>query len=110
MSMNKLFGLIIGVGLLASCSHQQVTHGNVDMKVSETEAHVKLKEANVGDKVTLIKEQCHDSGRETTRTSCRRVPAGYGEVTSVLNDKYSVVKFADGISFREGDEVERRNY
>lgn len=84
------------------------------MKVGENEAHVGMGkiDVSVGDHVELYRNVCTgsaSSGREGgggDRT-CRKEPTGHGEVTQVLNEDYSVVKFPSGTKFAEGDTLEK---
>ncbi len=73
------------------------------MKVSDTEAHVCLGDGEVkpGDKVTLFRNDCLGKG------GCKKVPAGEGVVSRLLNEHYSVVEVTKG-SFQEGTIVEKQ--
>ena len=84
------------------------------MKVSDTEGHVCMGHNGLkaGDKVSLFKNVC-TTGKGSPRVDpgvaggCQKVKIGDGEITRVLNDHYSVMQVASGVSFAEGTVVER---
>lgn len=100
--------------MLTGCAHG-LMRGSVAMKVSDTEAHVCMDntEAKVGDRVTLYKNNCPSTGGRVRSGlgrggKCEKVELGYGTVTEILNQHYSVVKFDSGVPFEEGTFVEKR--
>jgi hypothetical protein len=88
--------------------------GSVAMKVSDTEAHVCLgdQEVKVGDKVTAYQNVCSKIANSSTRSEnavqCKKTKIGYGEVTGLINNHYSLVKFEDNVKFNEGTIVEKQ--
>ena len=80
--------------------------GSVVMKIDPTTAHVCLGngEVAVNDKVRLYKNVCKQGDR---RPICTRETVAEGKVTEVLDDHYSVVTFAAGTTFEEGNTVEK---
>ncbi len=90
--------------------------GSVVMKISENEAHVGMgqNDVNVGDHIELYRNVCTGSSRGKDggggERACKKEPAGHGEVTQVLNEDYSVVKFPDGTRFGEGDTLEKHGH
>lgn len=107
--------LIIGLAALAfsGCATHSVMRGTVAMKVSDNEAHVCMnkEEIKTGDHLVLYKNVCEarDRGDRAT-TVCKKVEAGHGEITQILNDHYSAVKFPSGTKFSEGDVVEKHSH
>lgn len=113
--------LLIGLlGLfLTGCATHSLMRGSVVMKMSDTSAHVCLgqNEVKVGDRLQLYKNVCKKSvvevskknseNRKVESQSCERVDGGFGEVTKILNDHYSLVSFPAGTSFSEGDTLEK---
>lgn len=98
---------------LAACGAHTNMRGSVVMKVNDTEAHICLGKGEVheGSVIELYRNVCTDAkGRPVPARAvvdaCKREPAGSGQVTRVLNDHYSIVRFASGTSFQEGDTVE----
>jgi hypothetical protein len=103
--------LVLGLVFLAGCA-SSVHRGVVAMKVADEEAHVGLgsDELAVGDHVELYHNECTSTAageRGRSAKSCKKVSTGHGVVTEIINKDYSVVKFADGTKFSEGDTVER---
>lgn len=108
---------LLGLALLVStgCGAHNMMRGSVVMKVSETDAHVCLGQGEVkkGDSIRLYRNICKEKvGAGTAATggvplpSCRKEAAGEGQVAETLNTHYSLVRFAPGIQFQEGDTVE----
>ena len=101
---------LAATGLLSACA---TTHrGSVVMKLNDSEAHVAMgqKELNVGDHIQLYHNVCTGTGggrAGTSNRTCKKEFTGHGEVTQLLNDDYSVVKFPQGTSFSEGDTIEK---
>lgn len=111
--MKRITVILVGLALIYGCA-SKVHRGVVAMKISDTEAHVGLgsKEISTGAHVELYKNECRAAGpadRGIPR-ECKKVPLGHGEVTSVLSEDYSVVKFPDGVKFTEGDTIEIHNH
>lgn len=99
---------IATVFIFSSCAHQTM-RGSVAMKISKDEAHVCLgnNEAKVGDKVVVYTNNCPPlAGRDAYTQLCEKKEVGHGEVTRLLNEHYSVVKFDKGVKFSEGTFVE----
>jgi hypothetical protein len=96
---------------LASCAAHTSMRGSVVMKVSDTDAHVCLgdHEVNVGEPVRLYRNICTDKAQTKDAglpAHCRKEAIAKGEVTQLLNEHYSVVRFPAGTNFAEGDTVE----
>lgn len=113
--MNRFASLLAAAVALVSagCATGHGTmRGSVVMRVNPTDAHVCMgdDEVRVGDKVTLIHHVCaptsDKSAAQTER--CKRTVLGTGEVVEVLNRHYSVVRFAQGVAFAEGDTIEKQ--
>jgi hypothetical protein len=85
--------------------------GSVAMKASDDEAHVCLgnDEVKLGDKVNFFKNVCTARGKAAdSAAACEKKFLGQGEITELLNQHYSVVKVAKGVSFEEGNIVEKQ--
>ncbi len=93
------------VSILGGCA-SKLHRGVVAMKVDERIAHVGLnkEEVSVGDHVQLYGNKC--SGVKETRT-CMKVSKGHGLVKEIISDNYVAVKFDEGVSFEEGDFIEK---
>lgn len=107
-----LLGLlsVLGVG----CASHSTMRGSVVMRVSPSDAHVCLGEGEVavGDTVNLIHHDCAAKGNDkpwvgSAGERCRRQVVGTGQVVEVLNSHYSVVRFKPGVTFAEGDTIEK---
>jgi hypothetical protein len=59
--------------------------------------------AHVGDQVRLYRHVCNSSGK---RTTCEKVVVADGEITALINEHYSTVRFPAGTTFAEGYTVE----
>lgn len=97
---------------LLSCASGPLRKGHVVMKISPTEAHVAMgsNEVKVGDHIELYHNECSEVGEHTSKRECKKIDAGHGVVTAVLNADYSIVKFADGTKFSEGDTIEKHRH
>lgn len=99
------YGLLV---LLTGCaSHQKVHRGVVAMKISDTEAHVGLNENEVklNDSVQLYMNRCNNL--VAGERNCVQVYKGQGVVTRIVNQNYVAVKFDEGVTFNEGDLVQK---
>lgn len=104
----------LGLGACATRGpHEGVHRGSVVMKMANGEAHVCLGNTEVreGDSVNLIRHECKtrkagglSGGIDTI---CTPSTLGTGIVTKVYDSHYSVAKFPEGLSFTEGDTVEK---
>jgi hypothetical protein len=99
------------VAWLGGCAAHTSMRGSVVMKVSDTDAHVCLgdREVNVGEPVRLYRNVCTDKAQAKEAglpAHCRKEAIAKGEVTQLLNEHYSVVRFPAGTAFSEGDTVE----
>lgn len=106
---------ILALTVFASACATMTHRGVIAMKVSEHEAHVGIgkNELSVGDHVELYRNVCKSaSGRrgEVATGSCEKKIVGHGVVTGIINDDYSSVKFDDGVSFIEGDMIEKHEH
>lgn len=112
--MNKIFFVCLAAVGLSGCATHSVMRGTVAMKVSENEAHVCMNKDEVkqGDHLVLYKNVCEtkDSGRDRTTSVCKKVESGHGEISQILNEHYSAVKFPEGTKFSEGDVVEKHTH
>ena len=100
-------------GLQAGCAHSMM-RGSVAMKMGADEAHVCMgdNEVKAGDTVTLYKNACTSTktgGKSAVGdpTGCKKVKLGEGTVERTLNAHYSLVKVNPGVSFEEGNVVEK---
>ncbi len=102
--------LISGALVLSSCA-SKVHRGVVAMKVDDNTAHVGLtkNEVTIGDHVELYGNRC-TKGKTVQERQCEKYGKGHGVVTGVMNENYSVVKFDSGVSFQEGDFVEKHSH
>ena len=114
MKLNLTLPVIFSILLLAGCAVSSATRGTVAMKIDDKQAHICLGkgEVAVGDKITLSRNMCDDSPRVHVKSaggqtrSCRLEAIGEGEVTEVLNNRYSVAKISADCPFEEEDLVE----
>ena len=106
--LKKTLVTVVGGFILASCA-SKVHRGVVAMKIDESVAHVGLKNSEVseGDHVELFTNQCRNV---KDVQNCQKVSKGHGVVTKVISDDYVTVKFNDGVSFKEGDTVEKHSH
>lgn len=88
--------------------------GVIAMKIDDRTAHVSLASGTVadGDTVALIESRCPsgprlDRTRKPRSDKCKKVVIGRGVVTRVLNDRYAVAAFPPGVTFDEGDAVQK---
>lgn len=113
MKSINFFTFLLIAGLVGCASHSTM-RGSVAMKISDTEAHVCLgdSEVKVGDKVNAFQNVCTNETQRTSRSgksvSCQKTKIGVGEVTSLINNHYSIVKFDNGVKFNEGTIVEKQ--
>lgn len=111
----KIWVLTITTLALGGCAHS-LMRGTVAMKVSDTDAHVCLgnNEVKVGDRVTLFRNDCPSKGGGGRNGGggggglCKKIKVGEGQVTQLLNEHYSAVRFEPGVQFEEGTIVERQ--
>lgn len=104
----KTLMLIPAIALLSACA-TSLHRGVVAMKVDDRTAHVGLNstEVKVGDHVELYGSKCTKGGGRGSPTTCTKVSKGHGVVTEVMGGDYSAVKFEEGVSFQEGDFIEK---
>lgn len=102
--------LIIGVLVMSSCA-SQLHRGVVAMKISDDTAHVGLSknEVQVGDHVELYGNKCTNIGRNKEH-SCEKISKGHGTITQILSDNYAAVRFDQGVTFQEGDFIEKHSH
>lgn len=109
--MNKKMILPLAAAcLLFSCA-STVHRGVVAMKVDDSTAHVSMgqNEVSVGDHVELYSNKCKNK-KLIEEPVCERVAKGHGAVTSVINNDYVVIKFDSGVTFQEGDFIEKHSH
>lgn len=103
--------VVSALGLFACGGGHATMRGSVVMRVNATDAHVCLgnDEVRIGDRVDLVHHVCEPLGGKAALASerCKPQLAGAGEVVEVLNTHYSVVRFPAGVTFSEGDTVEK---
>lgn len=103
--------LLIGFTVfLASCASTSIHRGVVAMKVSDSVAHVGLQqtEATVGDHVELYTNRCNRTkGDEQV---CKKISKGHGRITSIISSDYVSVEFDKGVTFQEGDFIEKHSH
>lgn len=106
--LTKKIVIILGALILSSCA-SQLHRGVVAMKTSDNTAHVGLnkKEVSVGDHVELFGNKC--TGPKDVRV-CAKVSKGHGTIMEVISDDYAAVKFDSGVTFVEGDFVEKHSH
>ena len=101
--------LIVLLLVTASCSSIKAPRrGLVLMMMSNADAHVGMgsPEVNSGDHVQIIRDVCKPVGSGDRGTErCTREEVGHGTVTSVLNDKYSEVRFDSNTKAKVGDVI-----
>lgn len=104
----SFFVLVVGSLFVTSCA-TSVHRGVVAMKIDENTAHVGLSqnEVNIGDHVELYSNKCRYKKAEQ---SCEKVSKGHGTVTSIINNDYVTIKFDSGVSFQEGDFIEKHSH
>ena len=108
---NKRMVLVfVSLGLFSCAS--QLHRGVIAMKVSENIAHVGLtkSEATTGDHVELYGNKCNRAAKSLGEQNCIKVAKGHGVVTENINDDYVAVKFDSGVSFQEGDFIEKHSH
>jgi hypothetical protein len=82
--------------------------GSVTSTMNEQEGQVRLgrNEVKSGDRVALYDNDCSRSTLESLSSAyeppCRRVKVGEGQITQVLDERYSVVKADPGITLKKG--------
>ena len=107
----KVILLIVTASLIGGCSVGRSARGVVAMKISDTEAHacVRKIDVDVGDKMTLFRNECkQDVGSTKSRGQhCKLVRVGEGTISENLNEHYSVLKFDTPTEYREGDLLEK---
>ncbi len=106
--------LNLGIGVVAAfvaagCA-SQLHRGVVAMKIDDTTAHVGLNqnEVSVGDHVQLYGNSCANAGRGQQK--CKKVSKGHGQVTEKISDDYVAVQFDPGVTFKEGDYIEKHSH
>lgn len=83
------------------------------MKMGPNDAHVSLggDEVKVGDHVDLYRSVCPapyaPRGGEPPG-KCVKEGKGHGEVVEIMSEHYSIVKFSNGVDFKEGDLLEKK--
>ncbi len=94
------------------CTHS-LMRGSVAMKVSDQEGYVCLgdNDLKVGDKVAIFRQDCTTphTGRPVSVYTpyCKKIKLGSGEVTSLINEHYSVVRAPTNIVLQEGMIIEK---
>lgn len=114
MKKRILVGSVVVIAALSGCASHGVMRGSVAMKLNDTEAHVCMNkdEVSPGDHLILYKNVCEarDRAKSTPVNVCEKVEIGHGEITKILSEHYSAVKFPEGTKFTEGDIVEKHTH
>ena len=112
--MNKKIVLAILLPLVLGACASKVHRGVVAMKIDDSTAHVGIQssEVSVGDHVELYGNKCLRIGKLANELGgeCSKVSKGHGVVTRVLNQDYTAVKFDAGVTFQEGDFIEKHSH
>lgn len=107
--MRPFFPLVtaLALGLLGACAATPPPRGSVVMRIDAAVGHVRMPdyELSVGDRVRVVHSYCAE--QSSKGVICREKTSAEGCVVQVLNPHYSVVRFAPGGDFAEGDRVER---
>lgn len=108
--LNRRYLIIGFTAFLASCASTSIHRGVVAMKVSDSIAHVGLRqnEATVGDHVELYTNKC--SSIKGEEQICKKISKGHGRITSIISSDYVSVEFDQGIVFQEGDFIEKHSH
>ena len=114
MKISAFGTALVLTGTLTACAAHSTMRGSVVMKVSDREAHVCLGKGEVkpGDAVSIYRNVCRaltDGDYPGPGEGCIREAVGSGNVEQVLNEHYSLVMFPQGVSFKEGDTVEKKS-
>ena len=106
----KVALIMVALALLGGCA-TSFHRGVVAMKVDESTAHVGLNsdEVKVGDHVELYGSKC-TTGTRGSPSKCIKISKGHGTVVEILSEHYVSVKFDQGVSFQEGDFIEKHNH
>jgi hypothetical protein len=95
----------LAVVTAAACAGQKPMSGSVVMKVSETEAHVRLKrDIPVGSQVELYRNKCVSQAGK--RYDCRQHVAT-GMVAQRMGDDHALVTFPEGTDLEEGYKIDQ---
>ena len=107
--MLKSFMILVTASLFITSCATSVHRGVVAMKVDENTAHVGLNqnEVSIGDHVELYSNKCRNKKLDQF---CEKVAKGHGTVTSVISSDYVAIKFDSGVSFQEGDFIEKHSH
>lgn len=107
---NRKYLLVSFTVFLASCASSSIHRGVVAMKVSDSIAHVGLQqnEATVGDHVELYTNKC--SRIKGEEQICKKISKGHGRIMSIINPDYVSVQFDQGVTFQEGDFIEKHSH
>lgn len=107
--MRHLVRLVVGgaLGLLGACAATPPPRGSLAMKIDAGVGHVRMPdyELSVGDRVRVVRSYC--AQQSSRGVICSEKTSAEGCVVQVLNPHYSVVRFAPGGAFAEGDRVEK---
>lgn len=107
--MLKKIIVLVSVSLILSSCASTLHRGVVAMKVDETTAHVGLgqNEVSIGDHVELYSSKCNKiKGEEQI---CKKIQKGHGKVISIISSDYVSVQFDKGVTFQEGDFIEKHS-
>jgi hypothetical protein len=98
--------VVLVLATLGACAGPRTESGSVVMKVSETEAHVRLTDRDipVGTRVQLYSHTCVSQAGK--RYECDKRLVAVGTVAQQMGGDYAVVQFPQGTRYEEGYTVE----
>jgi hypothetical protein len=91
------------LAILFGCAHAQNEPGAVSMKVTDKIIHISMGKNQVkeGDQVAFFTNTCPPGIKHGADAPCSKEKVAVGKVVEVLNDKYSIVKVANGAKIDE---------
>jgi hypothetical protein len=113
---SKVIAAAVGLLFFAGCGTAGIKRGHVVMKTSGQKAHVAMAtgEVQVGDHVELYHNECKIRGVAGDKgfgsKECKKVSTGHGVVTALFDADYAEVEFPAGVSFSEGDTIEKHSH
>lgn len=101
---------ILALAVASGCAHSSHVRGSVALKHSAQEADVCIgsNEIKEGDKVALFKNKCTGANAKGIQRTCEKIKLGEGTVLRVIDEHYSTITIAPGVSFDEGTVVEKQ--
>lgn len=110
--MFKKMMVMIGIAVFVSSCANKLHRGVVAMKINDSTAHVGLakNEVTVGDHVELYGNKCNRNTKIDPEQACQKISKGHGLVSGYINDNYVAVTFDKGVTFEEGDFIEKHSH